>query len=131
MGFKVQVAAFVAFFVASVLSPLTVFTAKLARAKRQGLGEFGTLASRYVEEFEEKWVHGGAPAEEQLLGSGDIQSLADFGNSYSVVQEMRLVPFGWKDVIRLGGGRGPPLLPLTLTIFSLDELVTRLIRVLF
>jgi hypothetical protein len=131
MAFKVQIVAFVAFFVAIILSPLTVFTPNLARAKRQGLGDFGKLASRYVNEFEEKWVHGGTSAAEPLLGSGDIQSLADLGNSYTVVQEMRLVPFGWKDVTRLAVGTAVPLLPLTLTIFSLDELVTRLIKVLF
>jgi hypothetical protein len=131
MAFRVQIAAFVALFVAVILSPLTVFTPNLARAKRQGLGDFGKLASRYVNEFEEKWVHGGTSADEPLLGSGDIQSLADLGNSYTVVQEMRLVPFGWKDVTRLAVGTAVPLLPLTLTIFSLDELVTRLIKVLF
>ena len=130
MDFKVEVAAFLAFFVAIVLSPLAVFTPKLARAKRQGLGDFAKLASRYVAEFEGKWVRGGASADEQLLGSGDIQSLADIGNSYSVVQEMRIVPFGWKDVTRLAAGAAVPLLPLTLTIFSLEELVTRLINVL-
>jgi hypothetical protein len=43
---------------------------------------------------------------------------------------MRLVPFGLKDVTRLAAGAAVPLLPLTLTIFSLEELVTRLLAVL-
>jgi len=130
LSFKVQAAAFVAFFVAAVLSPLTVFTPTLARVKRKGLGEFGTLASRYVNAFEDKWMRGTAPSEEPLLGSADIQSLADLGNSFSAVQEMRLVPFGWKDVTRLAAATALPLLPLTLTIFSLEELATRLIKIL-
>jgi hypothetical protein len=113
-----------------VLSPLIVFTPKLARARRQGLADFGTLASRYVGAFENKWVRGEASTSEPLLGSADIQSLADLGNSYAVVQEMRLVPFGVKDVTRLAAGAAVPLLPLTLTIFSLEELVTWLIKVL-
>jgi hypothetical protein len=128
--FKVEGAAFVAFFVAIVLVPLTVFTPGLASAKRQGLGQFGRLASRYVREFDDKWVHDGPVADEELLGSGDIQSLADLGNSYAVVQEMRLVPFGLKDVTRLAATSALPLLPLALTIFSLDELVGRLLTVL-
>ncbi len=130
IAFKVEIVAFLVFLIATILSPLLVFTPGLARAKRQGLGEFGTLASRYVREFEEKWVRGGAPSDEPLLGSGDIQSLADLGNSYGVVQEMRPVPFGLKDVTRLAVGTALPLLPLTLTIFSLEELVARLIKVL-
>lgn len=130
MAFKVEIASFIAFFVAAVLSPLIVFSPKLARAKRQGLADFGLLASRYVGAFEDKWVREGASTGEPLLGSADIQSLADLGNSYSVVQEMRLVPFGLKDVTRLAAGAAVPLLPLTLTIFSLEELVTRLLAVL-
>ena len=130
LAFKVEIVSFVAFFVAIVLSPLIVFSPKLARAKRQGLADFGLLASRYVGAFEDKWVREGASTGEPLLGSADIQSLADLGNSYSVVQEMRLVPFGLKDVTRLAAGAAVPLLPLTLTIFSLEELVTRLLAVL-
>ena len=126
-----QVAGFVAFFLVIILSPLTVFTQHLWRAKREGLGDYGRLASRYVRGFEEKWIHGGAPADEELLGSGDIQSLADLGNSYLVVQDMRPVPFGLKDVTRLAAVTLAPLMPLTLTIISLEELVSYLIKVLF
>jgi hypothetical protein len=130
-AFKLEVGGFIGFFVVIVLSPLVVFTPHLARAKRQGLGDYGRLASRYVREFEEKWVDGGAPADEELLGSGDIQSLADLGNSYAVVQEMRFVPFGLKEITRLAATAAAPLLPLTLTIFSLEEVAGYLIKVFF
>jgi hypothetical protein len=131
IAFKVEAAGLLAFMVVFVLSPLIVFTPHLARAKRQGFGDYGRLVSRYVQDFEEKWVTQRASSEEELLGSGDIQSLADLGNSYAVVQEMRLTPFGLKDVTRLAVATAAPLLPLALTIFSLEELVTRLIRILF
>ena len=81
-------------------------------------------------EFEEKWIHGGDGAEE-LLGSADIQSLADLGNSYAVVREMRFVPFGWKDVTQARVAPRRLSLPLTLTIFSPQELAGQLIKVLF
>jgi hypothetical protein len=64
-------------------------------------------------------------------GTGDIQSLADLGNSYAIVQQMRLVPFGLKHVVTLACATAAPLLPLALTIFSLDELVSRLIKIIF
>ena len=131
MAFKVEVASFLVFFVVIVFSPLAVFTPSLASAKRQGLRRYGSLASRYVGEFEEKWMQDGAAGDDQLMGSGDIQSLADLGNSYSVVQETRLVPFGVTDVTRLAAGAAAPLLPLLLTILSPDELVTRVMQVLF
>ena len=38
---------------------------------------------------------------EQLLGNADIQSLADLGEFFTVVTEMRLLPFHLGTVIRL------------------------------
>jgi hypothetical protein len=108
-----------------------MFTPQLARAKRRGLAEYGLLASHYVQRFEEKWVREEAAESDDLLGTGDIQSLADLGNSYMVVHEMRIVPFGLKDVIRLAVASATPLLPLGLTILSLEELIVRLVKVLF
>jgi hypothetical protein len=131
LSFKMQVAGFVAFFLVIILSPLTPFMQHLVRAKRQGLGDYGRLASRYVHGLEEKWIHGGASADDELMGSGDIQSLADLGNSFTVIQDMRPVSFGLKDVARLAAAARAPLVPLTLTIISLEELVGHLIKVLF
>ena len=131
MDFKVEIAGFVGVFVVAVLLPLVVFTPHLVAAKRRGMGEFGRLASRYSQEFEHKWVHGGAPRDEALLGSADLQSLADLGNSYAVVREMRLVPFGMKDVTRLAAVAAAPLLPLTLTVFALEDLAGYALKVLF
>ena len=113
-----------------VLAPLLVFTPRLARTKRIGLLEYGGLAQRYVRDFDQKWLRDRAATDEQLIGSGDIQSLADLGNSFAVVQEMRPVPFGLKDVARLAVATAAPLLPLGLTVLSFEELVTSLIKIL-
>jgi hypothetical protein len=131
VDFKVQIAGFVAFFVVIILIPMTVFTPHLVRAKRRGLGELGRLASRYTQAFEQKWIHGGAPPDPALLGSADIQSLADLENGYAIVREMRFVPFGLKDVTRLAVVTAIPLLPLTLTAFAVEELAGYAIKVLF
>ena len=131
LSFKVEIAGFVVFFLVVILSPLLVFTGRLWRVKRQAQGKYGKLANQYVQAFEEKWVDGGASADDELLGSADIQSLADLGNSYTVIQEMRSVPFGMKDVAWLAAVTIAPLLPLTLTIISLEELVGHLSKVLF
>ncbi len=130
MSFKLEAAGFVAFFVFVVLSPLVTFSPHLNRTKRQGLRDYGGLANRYVQEFEGKWVHGGASGGEELLGSGDMQSLADLGNSYGVVQEMNMVPFGYKNVVRLAVTTAAPLLPLSLMVIPLEELLRRLLKIL-
>jgi hypothetical protein len=131
MAFKMELAGLVAFMILLVFSPLLSFNPLLSRVKREGLRAYGRLGSRYVEAFEEKWIRGAAPNDEELLGSADIQSLTDLGNSFAVVQEMRVVPFSFKDLVRLAAITAAPLLPLTLTVFSLEELVTRVIKILF
>ncbi len=131
-SFRMDAVGLIGFFVLFVLGPLTMFTPQLARAKRKGAADYAWLANRYVFGFEEKWIRGGGALDvNELLGAADIQSLADLGNSYTVVKEMRLVPFGVQDITRLAGAAAAPLVPLMLTVFSLEELVTRLIKVLF
>src|SRR5262245_39940705 len=99
-SFKFQIAGFIVFFVVVVLGPLLMFTPRMARVRRQGLENYGLLAQRYVESFDQKWIRRESPCEE-LLGTGDVQSLADLGNSYDLVREMRVIPFGVQDISRL------------------------------
>jgi len=129
VAFKMQIAGFVVFFVLAVLCPLFMFTPKMGRAKREGLAVYGQMGSDYVDEFERKWV--GHSEEDEFLGSGDIQSLADLGNSYSVVSDMRVLPVKLNDIVRLAMATAAPFVPLLLTVFSFEELVTRLVKILF
>lgn len=129
--FKVEIAVVVVYLLLLVVGPLLVFSPQLARAKRQGLRDYGTLAERYVREFDAKWLRGGAPADEAFVGSGDIQSLADLGNSYEVVRTMRLVPITKEAVLRLAAAPLLPLVPLLLTMMPLEELVRTLFGILF
>ena len=131
LSFKLQIAGFIVFFLVVVLGPLLMFTPKLAAAKRKGLADYGLIAQHYVDGFERKWVFGEHGSSEELLGSGDIQSLADMGNSYAMVRDMRPVPFGLDDISRLAAATAAPLLPLLLTIFSPEELLLRIVKVVF
>jgi hypothetical protein len=129
-SFKLTIVAFVGFFVAAILAPLLVFTSQLDRAQRKGSAEYGTIASEYVMDFDQKWLRRKA-YDEQLLGSADIQSLADLGNSFAVVREMRVVPFTTTDALRLLVATIVPMSPLLLTIMPLDQLVTEAIKFVF
>jgi len=130
ISFEVTIVLLIGFFVLLILGPLTVFTPHLARARRRGLSQYGTLATSYVTDFHDKWVRGGREGE-AILGTADIQSLADLANSYTVVREMRIVPFALSHAARLAIIAGMPMLPLLLTIMPLRELVDRLIKVVF
>lgn len=128
--FKIEVAAVAVLLLAIVLLPLCFFAPKLHHARLAGLRIYGRLASEYVSEFAKKWTVAAVPSGEPLLGTADIQSLADLDNSFSVVREMRVVPFNKQSVVQFLVVIGIPLAPLALTMFSFEELVKRLIRVI-
>ncbi len=129
--FKVEIAVVVVFLLGLLILPLLVFAPQLAQTKRIGLREYGALAERYVREFDAKWLRGGASADEPFVGSGDIQSLADLGNSYEVVRTMRIVPVTREAILRLGAATLLPLVPLALTMMPLEELLKTLFGILF
>ena len=129
--FIVEIAVVVAALVFVVLCPLMVFGGQLARARRAGLGEYGVLAQRYVREFDAKWIRGHRDPAEPFVGSADIQSLADLGNSFDIIRTMRIVPFSKETVFQLGVVTLVPLLPLTLTMISFEELLKRLLGAVF
>jgi hypothetical protein len=129
--FKGEIALMVVFLLCLVLGPLLVFAPQLAEAKRKGLREYGTLAQRYVREFDDKWLRGGAPADEPFVGSGDIQSLADLGNSYEVVRTMNAAPVSKDAILRLAAAVLVPIVPLMLTMMPLEELLKKLLGILF
>jgi hypothetical protein len=129
--FMLEILVLVIFLMCLVLGPLLVFAPQLAHAKRMGRREYGTLAERYVREFDAKWLRGGAPAEERLVGSGDIQSLADLGNSFDIVRTMRVAPFTKETILLLAAATAAPVAPLLLTMMPLEDLLKKLLGILF
>jgi hypothetical protein len=126
--FKMEIVTWILCLMLLVLLPLLFFITHLAAAKRNGLREYGIVGSRYVAEFRRKWIVGHVENGEQLIGTADIQSLADLSNSFEVVNEMRLVPFGRASVLRSAMMTALPLAPLLLTMIPLDQLVDRALR---
>jgi len=129
--FKLELLAMVIMMLFFVLAPLLVFSPRLARTKRIGLLEYGGLAQRYVRDFDEKWLRDRAATDEQLIGSGDIQSLADLGNSFEIVKGMKPVPFGKDTLLQLAVISLAPVAPLVLTMIPLGDLLDRFLHVVF
>lgn len=131
LDFKIEIVAMLAFLMCLVFSPLLVFTPTLTALKRTAIREYGALAQRYVREFEIKWLRSGTATGESLLGSADLQSLSDLGNSLETVYGMRAAPVTRDAFVRLVIAALAPLLPLLLTMMSIEELAQRLLTVLF
>jgi hypothetical protein len=129
--YRLEILLLVIFMVFLVVGPLLVFSPQLAETKRTGLREYGTLAQDYVRRFDSKWVHPDGAVDEQFLGSGDIQSLADLGNSYEVLRSMRVVPVTKETMFQLAVATVVPIVPLVLTLMPLEELLRKLLGILF
>jgi len=128
--FQMEILGAAAILVALFAGPLVVFWPQLAFVKRQGLHQFGALSQTYVREFRAKWLSGRL-AMEPLLGSGDIQSLADLGNSFGAAEQMRFAPVRPAALLAVVGAFLAPILPLTLTMMSPEALLGRLVGLVF
>lgn len=122
-GFALPVLGLVLLNLALFLGPLLFFGPRLLAVKRRGLREYGRIATAYVRGFDAKWLRGGAPPGEPLLGSADIQSLNDLAGSFDVIRRMRLVPFGPGLVLILVAATLAPMVPLLFLALPLEELL--------
>jgi hypothetical protein len=114
-----------------VAGPMLPFVPVLLRARRFGLRDYGRVAQSYVRGFDSKWVHNDRPVGESLLGSPDIQSLADIGNSYQRVRDIRPIPVSRQLLFKLVAVTFLPIAPLSLLYMSAREVGSLLLRVLF
>lgn len=109
--------------------PLLLFSRQLYRARHRDTTACHGLARDYVDAFRAKWI--AQHPEEPLLGTSDIQSLADIGNSYRTAEDTRIYPFGVRELIMLAAAAAIPLIPLLLATAPLDELAKHLAKMVF
>lgn len=121
--FKVLYAVFLILSELICLGPLLIFTPLLARTRREGLRKYSILANTYNHAFEQKWASGQMPQDEPLLGSSDIQSLADLGNSFGMIREMKPFPFSTQNIIQIAVIASLPGLPLIFLVMPVGEIL--------
>jgi hypothetical protein len=107
------------------IGPVCVFSHKLWKSRVKGMNNYGAFAERYVNEFDRKWLSADPAPGEPLLGTADIQSLADLSNSVSIVRDMRLVPVSRRMLMHLALAALLPLLPLVLFKYPVVDLLAK------
>jgi len=65
-----------------------------------------------------------------VLGTADIQSLADFGNSYGLIESMKVLPIDPRTLIHLVVAAVLPMVPLLLTVMPFKEIIKLLLKLL-
>ena len=111
---------------ALVFGPLLFFTPILWVSKQRGLIDYMAVASEYVDAFERKWLRS-PRATEPLLGSPDVQSLADLSTSINIVRDMRLLPASPRLLLAVLIAATVPVLPLWLFQYPLADLIQRFV----
>jgi hypothetical protein len=114
-----------------IFGPLIMFCPTLIRFRLAWLRQYSLLVLRYNRAFHEKWIEGKAPEGEPLLGSGDIQSLADLGNSYEFIRQMKVVPFGVRVILQLAVVTLIPALPLVLLVIPIEDILDIMTKAMF
>jgi len=110
------------------VGPLFLFTPKLWACRIKGLRDYMELASHYVTDFDGKWLREDTPRGEPLLGTPDLQSLADLANSVAIVRGMRWAPVSLRLIGTFVGAALLPILPLLLLQYPAGDLVKRAFR---
>ncbi len=129
--FQLEIVGMVALVLLSVLGPLMVFSTQLLETKRIGMLEFGNLMHRAVGDFHARWLIQDKPPSQSLIDPPDIQSLANLGSSYECIKQMSWIPFTLQNVLQLAIMTLLPVAPLLLSMFSLEELLGKLFKILF
>jgi hypothetical protein len=111
---------------ALIFLPPCVFALKLRACQEKGLSDYVVFAARYVNDFEKKWLNASAIPAEPLLGTSDLQSLADLSNSVGIVRNMRWVPVSTRLLVAVVIAALLPMLPLFLLKYPIAELAQRL-----
>ena len=106
------------------LGPLLVVSGRLWRCQIDGQHQYGSLATDYTRLFHARWL--AQRERNDVLGSADLQSLADLAGGYEVVAKMRFVPFGPRAVIAIAAAAVVPMLPVALLGVPLDQLLAKL-----
>jgi hypothetical protein len=126
--FKVLVPAFLVLSVIFGVCPLALWAPRLLRVRKLGLRDYAKLGNRYTEGFDRKWVHSAEPPDEPLLGSADIQSLADLGGSFETIQQMSIAPITKGLVIQFAVLTALPLLPVAIYATPTGQLVKAILK---
>jgi hypothetical protein len=114
--------------------PLLIFIGKLDGLRQRGLRDYGTLASRHAQLFDEKWIERAGVTDDIVeipLGSPDISSISGLKSSYETVKRMRFFPFGMRALIVLAAAALVPMVPLMLMEFPLQKILKAIAGFIF
>jgi hypothetical protein len=112
MDFRLPTIALIAVIGLIALGPLVFFVPRLAALRRRGILEYGILAQIHSAEFHEKWIVHRAGHEGEFLQAAESSTLADFGQSYERIEQLKPFPADRGSLYALVAAIAIPALPV-------------------
>ncbi len=113
-----------------IVVPLLFFLPQLGRTKRRAELAYGRLAARYTRRFDARWLGEGERHDAELLGTADLQSLADLQGSYEVVRQMRPIPLTTATAVTLLLAAALAMLPAVEAEIPLKDILLKVLGAL-
>jgi hypothetical protein len=129
--FKMDIAGSLLFFSVLMVVPLGFFTVQLNQAGRTAKREFGALASRMWTTSGRSGYRAGFAVKSPCWVRRIFSLWLTSGILTPQSKDTRLLPMSKRDLFRLMGIIVLPFLPLVLTMFSVDEVIKRLFKLVF
>jgi len=130
MSFKLPAIALVVIIALVALGPLAFFVPRLAALRRQGIVEYGILGQMQSSDFHKKWIRHRSGHEAEFLTADESSTLADFGQSYERIEQMRPFPADRGDLVALAVSVVLPMLPVILAVVPLAVVLKSLLKAL-
>lgn len=126
-GSRPEIIVFVLICVVVIYAPLLFFTNQMYSVRRLGLSQYGALGHRLSDAFHAKWITGaGSDVGNALKDAIDPSAMADYGATFDTVRSMRAIPVSLRSILTITAVLVVPFLPLSLTEFSITELLKRM-----
>jgi hypothetical protein len=130
MGYRVDAIALVAIIAVIALGPLLFFVPRLTALRRRGILEYGILGQIHSIEFHEKWILHRAGHEAEFLQAHESTTLANFGNIYEKIAQLKPFPADTGTLYVLAAAVAIPALPVILAVVPLAVVLRDLFHAL-
>jgi hypothetical protein len=128
MAFKIQAVVLLAVILIMAMAPLVFFVPRLAKLRRSGIMQYGTLAQIHSTDFHEKWILHRAGHEEEFLAAPEASTLTDYGASYENIEAMQPFPFDKGAFVSLALAVAVPIIPAVLAQIPLAVVLKDLLQ---
>ncbi|HTZ49950.1 MAG TPA: hypothetical protein VMH20_20355 [Verrucomicrobiae bacterium] len=130
MGYKFPALILLGLVAVVALGPLAFFVPRLARLRHHGILEYGILGQLHSADFHAKWIDSRVGHEQEFLTAAECSTLADFGQAYEKLKDLRPFPVDQEALIALGLSVVIPMLPVVLAAIPLMVVLKMLFEAL-